>query len=491
MMNRFQLTAHIRELAARRQRTQRQEHFLGNKQLHRRAFLGSTAAIIGLPFLESAGPHTVSTAHAADCGAAQRFLAWFLPCGIHMPDWTPTTIGQGWEAPYILEPLEPVRNKLVVVTGLDHHQTAMPGEPPGGHGSGTGAFLTMRPVHENENDPDRTSLDQVIAQQATSTCNRPIPSLQLGPSVRGEGCDRTDCSFLETISWDRNTPLPMEGDPRRAFDRIFEGVDAGEANSESDTEALRRNQLRTSVLDHVSDEATRLSATLGMEDRSKLDQYLTGVFELEKRIANLSGGGGTACQVPERPATDIPYQDLVVVLADLMALAFQCDQTRVGSFIMARGTSMVNYEWLLGEASEHHLISHHMSRADAFQKLREINRWEMEVFSNFLQKLDNTIEADGKSVLDKTIVYCSSEISDGNGHWKFDMPVIVAGSGGDRFKADGSHVMYTSMNFPRPTTGPRGGPHTGRLMVSILNAFDINVDEFGRSTGNLNGDFLV
>jgi hypothetical protein len=216
------------------------------------------------------------------------------------------------------------------------------------------------------------------------------------------------------------------------------------------------------------------------------------VRELEARIANLSGqGAGASCQVPEAPGENIPYQNLVVVLADLMALAFQCDQTRVGSFIMARGTSMVNFEWLLDKASEHHLISHHQRQDEAYRMLREIDRWEMEVFSNFLQKLDASVEADGQSILDKTLVYCSSEISDGNSHRKYDMPVVTAGSANGRFRADGSHIMYTDMQFPRPTTGPRDGPHTGRLMVSILNAFGINVDEFGYSTGNLNEDFLV
>jgi hypothetical protein len=222
-----------------------------------------------------------------------------------MPDWTPTTAGQGWTAPYILEPLEPVRNKIMVVTGLDHHQTAMPGEPPGGHGSGTGAFLTMRPVHQNEDDPDRTSLDQVIAQQGAATCNRPLPSLQLGPKVSGEGCDRTDCSFLETISWNRNTPLPMEGDARRAFDRIFEGVDPGEPDSTSDAEAERRLQLRTSVLDYVKEEANLLKLDLGQSDKSKLDEYLTGLRELENRIGSL-GGVGATCQVPDAPGGGIP-----------------------------------------------------------------------------------------------------------------------------------------------------------------------------------------
>jgi hypothetical protein len=285
----------------------------------------------------------------------------------------------------------------------------------------------------------------------------------------------------------------MEGDATRAFNRLFEGVDAGEQNSEADAEAARRAQLRTSVLDYVTEEAALLQTELGQDDRAKLDEYLTGLRELESRIANLGGSGsaGTFCEVPSAPGGNIPYQELVVVLADLMAMAFICDQTRVGSFIMARGTSMVNFEWLLGEASEHHLISHHQRRDVAYEMLRQIDRWEMEVFSNFLQKLDSAVEADGTSVLDKTLVYCSSEVGDGDGHWKFDMPVIVAGGANGRFKADGSHVMYTDMEFPRPVVGPRGGPHTGQLMVSILNAFDVDVDEFGYASGNLNSDFLV
>ncbi len=492
MMNKFVKTAGKRALRERQIARHRKAHFLANRHLHRRTFLGSAAAVIGLPFLDSAFRGMREAHAAADCAATQRFLAWFLPCGIHMPDWTPTTTGQGWTPPYILEPLAPVQNKLMVVTGLDHHNLSMPGEPPGGHGSGTGAFLTMRPVHNNENDPNRTSLDQVIAQQATATCNRPLPSVQLGPEVHGEGCDHTDCSFLETISWDHDTPLPMEGDPVRAFNRLFEGVDAGEVNSDSDAEAERRVAVRSSVLDYVSGEAETLKLDLGQDDRAKLDEYLTGIRELETRIGNLGGGSTVSCEVPAMPAKDAPYQDLVKVLADLMAMAFICDQTRVGSFIMARGTSMVNFEWLVNKSSEHHLISHHGMQQSNFDILREIGRWEMEVFSAFLQKLDSAIESDGTSVLDKTLVYCSSEIGDGNGHWKFDVPVITAGSANGRFKADGSHIMYTDMTFPRPVTGPRGGPVTARLMVSILNAFDINVNVFGMAEeGNLNDDFLV
>ena len=145
-------------------------------RLSRRKFLGGAAAVIGLPYLESL---EAPARAAVACGARQRFIAGFVPCGIMMPDFTPTTTGKDWTMPYILEPLKSIRSKIAVVTGIDYQRTAHPAAPPGGHAAGTGAFLTMRPVHNNLNDPNRTSLDQRIAAD-TAACNRPLPSLQLG-----------------------------------------------------------------------------------------------------------------------------------------------------------------------------------------------------------------------------------------------------------------------------------------------------------------------
>jgi len=440
----------------------------------RRRFLGSAATIVGLPYLHSLFSSDAEA--AASCAATQRFIAFFVPNGMHMPDFTPAAIGTNWEMPYILQPLEPIRNKISVVTGIDYQQTAMPSEPPGGHGSGTGAFLTMMPVAGNDKNPNRISLDQKIAK-TTEACRRPLPSLQLGITCRGDGSDRVpNIAFIETISWDANTPLPFRDDPRQNFDRIFEGHDP----DATDADAARRRALRTSVLDHVWEEANSLKLELSSADRVKLDQYMTSVRELETRIDNLGNGGG--CVKPSTPTTtsDSPYEERVRVTLELAALAFECDRTRVISFMFGRGNSMQDFDFLFdGESTPHHLTSHH-ARSSALQaKLREIGRWEVDQVATFLKRLDQTAEAEGRTILDNTLAYFNSEISDGDMHRKYDMPIFLAGSAGGRLKVDGTHYMYTDMPFPRPLVGPSGGPHGINLFVSILNAFGIPDTTFG------------
>lgn len=444
----------------------------------RRKFLGSAAAIISLPFLPSV---VERSARAADCATPQRFLAFFLPCGIHMPDWTPTTTGTDWAMPYILAPLEPVRKKLVVLTGMDHHETAGPTGPPGAHASGTGSFLTMMPVHENADNPRRTSLDQKIAAE-TPACNRPLSSLQLGVLAPGDGCDSApSCSFLETITWNKNTPLPAITAPETAFTRLFSGFDP----KATDADMLRRRALRTSVLDHVMGEAASLKTELNRSDQLKLDEFTTGVRELEMRIQN---GGTTAasCQAPTKPTLteESPYEARVPVMLDLAALAFECDVTRAMTFMIARGTSMVDFKFLLGESGAHHILSHHLSDPGTLAKLRQIGRWQMDQFAKFVIRLDAMQEADGKSVLDNSVIYCSSEIADGNQHNKYDVPTLLVGGAGGKLKIDGSHHQYTQMSFPRPLVGPRGGPHTTKVFVAIMNAFGIPDTTFGDGTAS-------
>jgi hypothetical protein len=441
--------------------------------------LGSAAAVIGLPYLPSLVERDAQA--QAACAGRQRFIAFFVPNGIHMPDFTPAAAGQDWAMPYVLQSLEPIRNKISVVTGIDYHQTAMPGEPPGGHGSGTGAFLTMMPVYQNDKNAARISLDQKIAKQ-TAACSRPLPSLQLGMTCKGDGSDRVpNIAFIETISWDANTPKPFKDDPQQNFDRIFAGVDPGA----TDADAERRRVLRTSVLDHVIGEAETLQLDLASADRLKLDQYLTSVRELEMRIQNIGNGG--SCAMPAKPTEtgSSPYQDRVSVTLELAALAFECDATRVISYMFGRGNSLQDFAFLFnGESTPHHYTSHHAGSSALQAKLKEISRWEVDQVAAFLKRLDQTQEDDGRTILDNSLAYFNSEISDGNRHLKYDMPVLLAGSAGGKLKVDGTHYMYTSMNFPRPLVGPRGGPHGIKLFVSIMNAFGIPDQTFGDGTAS-------
>jgi len=449
-------------------------------RLSRRKFLGGAAVAIGLPYLESLEPPARA---AVACAPRQRFVAGFVPCGIHMPEFTPTTTGKDWAMPYILASLEPIRKKIVVLTGIDYQKTAEPGQPPGGHGSGTGSFLTLRPVYNNANDANRTSLDQRIAAD-TAACNRPLASLQLGVKTSGDGCDKApSCSYLECISWSKNTAQPNTTDPGAAFDRIFKGFTPPSSNpTMANADAERRKAMRLSILDYVLDEAKSLNGVLGATDRTKMDEFMTSIRGVETRIQNLStSGAATSCMMPGKTKlTDTsPYQDRVSIMLELAKLALQCDVTRVLTFMFARGTSMQDFNFLLGASSPHHTLSHHHGQTDSLKKLKEIGRWEMDQWAKFLASLDAIMEDNGKTLLDNTLAYFNSEISDGDSHKKYDMPIVLAGSAGGKLKIDGSHYMYTKMSFPRPTLGPGGGPHAIKLFVSMMNAFGIADQTFG------------
>jgi hypothetical protein len=478
----------------------------------RRKFLGGSAGVaIGLPYLESLDPNAEA---AVACESRQRFIVGFLPCGIHMPDFTPTTAGKDWKPPYILEPFADLQKKIAIITGIDYQDTAEPKDPPGGHGSGTGAFLTLRPVNGNTKDPNRTSIDQRIAAE-TAACKLRLSSLQLGLKTPGDGCDGAPCSFLESIAWSKDTPLPNITDPAAAFNRIFTGFTPmmpGAMPPAVDAAAERRKFIRTSILDQVKSEAEALQKVLGKNDRLKMDQFTTAIREVEMNIQNLgtsSGGGGAMCMMPGKPTLGdtAPYKDRLAIMLDLAALALQCDVTRVLTFMFARGTSMVDFAFLpsIGTTALHHTVSHHRKNESNIKKLREIGRWEMQQWANFLTKLEMTSDGNGKTLLDNSLAYLNSEISDGDAHRKFDMPIVLAGSAGGKLKVDGTHYnYYPRMTFPRefvggrtaaeqkgqplgqssPLTKPTAGQaptgvHGSKLFVSMLNAFGINDQTFG------------
>jgi hypothetical protein len=482
-------------------------------RLNRRKFLAGAGVVIGLPYLESLESRASA---AVSCDSRQRFIAGFLPCGIHMPDFTPTTAGKGWVAPYILSPFADAKllSKISIITGIDYQDTAEPADPPGGHGSGTGAFLTLRPVNGNLKDPNRTSIDQRIATE-TAACKRPLASLQLGIKTLGDGCDSTSCNFLENISWTNDAPNPNVTDPVAAFNRIFTGfmpMAAGAAPPAVNVDAERRKFIRTSILDQVLGEATSLQTVLGKNDKLKVDELMSSIRELETRIQNLDssgGGGGGMCVKPGMPTLTAtsPYKDLLPVMLDLAVLALQCDVTRVLTFMFARGSSMVDFAFLpsIGTTTLHHTTSHHGSDQTKIQKLREIGKWEMLQWANFLTKLDAITEPNGKTLLDNSLAYLNSEISDGDAHRKYDMPVVLAGTAGGKLKVDGTHYnYYPNMTFPRenvggrsaaqnkglglgppsPLTKPTGGAaptgvHGSKLFVSMMNAFGIADQTFG------------
>lgn len=440
-------------------------------KLSRRLFLGGAGAVLTLPFLESMMAKNVKAAP----NDIRRILAFYVPDGIHMANYTPVDQGDQYTITKILEPLAPIRQKVLVLTGLAN----LPARPdgPGDHAAGTSGFLTCRHVVKTEgsNIKNGISMDQVAAAQIGGATR--IPSMQLGidgGSAAGDCDSGYSCAYARNISWASETqPLQKTVNPQVVWDILFGGFDP-KATAE---EQARQKTYRTSVLDYVLGEANSLSGKLGTTDKRKLDEYMTGVSELEKKIQKT--GSGPVCTAIDRPPADLPYPEHVKMMLDLMALAVQCDSTRVISFMLGNAGSNRSYPFLYANGQPisqgHHEISHHQNIQENFDMLTEIGRWEVEQYAYLLGKLNAIDEGMGITALDTSAVFFSSEIEDGNAHRHKNLPVLVGGSLGGTFKT-GQHVVL-------PDETPMAN-----LFISMLQGIGAPVETFGdNGTGPLTG----
>ncbi|GMV38527.1 MAG: hypothetical protein AMXMBFR64_02430 [Myxococcales bacterium] len=430
--------------------------------LSRRTLLRGAGVAMALPWLEAMLPRT---ARAATMPAPPtRFLGYYVPNGIRMEHWTPATTGPGYALTPILKPLAPVKDKVLVLSGL----SANPGKPDGAgdHASGIGAFLTATKVVKTEgaNIKNGVSVDQLIAQKVGAQTK--LPSLELGCVEPGSypGCDSGySCAYSHNIAWATpTTPLPKEIDPKAAFNRLFAGFNPGEGLAAATLE--RRRLLKLSVLDAVLDDSKKLHAKLGVTDRQKLEAYQNGIWELEKK---LEGAGqaptGPVCDPGKAPPSWSTITQYVEQMMDVIALAFRCDMTRAATFMMSNGLGGRVHTWL-GINDVHHYLSHHGNDPQKLDKLTKINAWEVEMLAWLLTRLDAMPEGDG-TVLDNTLVYFSSEVSDGNLHNHVNMPVLVAG--GTKVFQSGRHVKLD------------GNPPVANLFTTILNACGVPNAKFG------------
>lgn len=440
-------------------------------KLSRRLFLGGAGAVLTLPFFES----MVAKNAKAEPNDLRRILAFYLPDGIHMANFTPDEAGEQYTLKRILEPIAPIRQKVLVLTGLAN----LPARPdgPGDHAAGTAGFLTCRHVVKTEgsNIKNGISMDQVAAAHMGAATR--IPSLQIGiDGGSGAGdCDSGySCAYARNISWASETqPLPKTVNPQVVWDILFGGFDP-KATAE---EQGRQKTYRTSVLDYVLGEANSLSGKLGTTDKRKLDEYMTGVSELEKKIQKT--GTGPLCTAIDRPPAELPYPEHVKMMLDLIALAVQCDSTRVVSFMLGNAGSNRSYPFLYANGQPisqgHHEISHHQDIQENFDKLTEIGRWEVEQFTYLLTALDKIDEGNGITALDTSAVFFSSEIEDGNAHRHKNLPVLVGGSLSGTFKT-GQHVVL-------PDETPMAN-----LFISMLKGIGAPIEAFGdNGTGPLVG----
>jgi Protein of unknown function (DUF1552) len=439
-----------------------------SRRISRRSVLRGVGAAVALPFLEAMIP---ARAAGAISKPPLRMAFLYVPNGVHLPDWTPKSVGTPLELPAALQPLQPFKDDLLVLSGLTLDKARAHGDGGGDHARAMSCFLTGRHPRKTDGADLRAgiSIDQVAAQAIGHQTR--FPSLEIGcegGKNAGE-CDHGySCAYQSNLSWrSESTPVAKEINPRRVFDRLFGSPGGGNGGEDS---ARGERQLK-SILDFVADDSKQLEATLGVSDRRKLDEYLTGVREVELRISRARPAVDLGRAKYPRPL-GIPadYQEHLRLMGDLLALAFQSDLTRVATFVLANDGSNRSYR-TIGVPDGHHDLSHHGGDTAKLEKIRKINRFHTAQLAYLLEKLRSIPEGDG-TLLDHCMILYGSGISDGNAHSHDELPILLAGKAGGTLRT-GRHVRY-----------PKETPLTN-LYVSMLDRIGAPSASFGDSTGSL------
>ena len=438
-----------------------------NSALSRRTFLKGLGVSMALPAMESLVP--AATAKSLE-QRPKRMTVFYSPNGVRMQRYTPATTGKNYAMTPILKPLEKVRDKFSVISGLAHYQASAFGAPPAGHGRSCPAFLTG--VHakatEGADIQCGISADQVAASYFAKDTQ--LASLELGiepPSLMGS-CDiNYSCTYTNTISWKSPTQaLPAMVAPSDVFEHLF-----GDGNQIDEQTRQMRLVHKSSILDFINDEAKRVNKRLGVNDRHKMAQYLESVRDVERRIAKARE---TSIEMDLEGFTvpaNIPvdYEEHVKIMLDLQMLALQTDMTRVSTFMLGRELSNHAYN-NLGIPDGHHALSHHANIPDKIDKLVKINAYHMQLFADYLEKMASI--PDGESnLLDNTFVVRGACIGESNEHDHMDLPIILAGGG-----LEGNRHMAAKKHTPMCN-----------LLLSVLQQMNVPVENFGDSTGPLDG----
>ena len=451
--------------------------------LSRRHFLRGLGACVALPAMQSLLPHGGSTMLAAEGAAGKlavgangmpiRTAVVYFPNGAIPSVWWPQGEGKDFTLNRTMEPLMNVKEKIQILGGLDC-ENAYPGpDGPGDHARASGSFLTGVRVKKTAGADihNSISMDQVIANQIGHLTR--FPSLELTcDAVRKTGnCDSGySCAYQYNLAWRSATqPMAPEPNPRLLFERLFGAGAPGERK-----EGLQRRQaLQRSILDFVLEDANSVNTMLGAKDKMKLDEYLTSVREIEKRIEKAermdSQTPDPAMPTPDGVPTDFgAYIDLVY---DMMILAFQTDSTRVATFLLANEGSNRPFPEV-GFTEGHHYLTHHQNNPEKIEKVKEIDLWYMKRFAAFLERMEKTKDADGSSLLDNSMIIYGGGNADGNRHTHRNLPIILAGGGGGTVQA-GRYINYES----RPITN---------LYLSMADRLGVaNIPSIGDSTGRL------
>jgi hypothetical protein len=438
------------------------------KHLSRRTFLqGTFGAAMALPLLDAMVPALTAQSKTA-AASPFRFGAIYMPNGVFPETWHPTQVGADFEFKPVMQPLEPFRDQLVTISKMK----APWGESV--HLGASSAFLNgTGPVGSRDDSGDafgkiqsKKTMDQYIADAVTG--DAPLRSLEVGTEDMGTAagaCDGFPCTFFNARSWrDDISPLPIGINPRVTFERMFGETGTAEQRS-------KRLKERQSLLDSVLAESTQLRGKLGPSDRAILDEYLGNIRQVEQQLDRMESRLNTITGTPEAPL-GLPeaFDDHMSVTYDLMHLAFQGDISRVFTFMIGHEASDRGYAHI-GIPETHHSISHHGNDAEKLAKYAKIGTYQIVKLGEFLDKLKATKDGDG-NLLDHSMVYWGSGMSNGNQHDRNNPPAVVVGGAHGRLK--GNRHVAAKQDEP-----------TANLLLAMCQIAGAEIDKFGASTGKL------
>lgn len=433
--------------------------FLTRKHLSRRTALRGLGASIALPLLDAMIPAHTALAQTAAAPKPRVGFVYF-PHGAVMNKWTPEKIGADFDLPQILKPLEPFQQYLTVISELENAPAIA--EPV--HAITPGTWLSCVHPRISQDPWGGVTIDQMMAQQISQ--DTPLPSLEVATEEEGgEGsCDRNyGCTFGKTISFSTpSTPLPMEHNPRKLFQRLF-----GQGDTPAERDALAREN--SSLLDLVTTEAAALRKTLGARDQNALDSYLESVREIERRVQKLQANKNESLALPPTPS-GIPdkFDEHMRVMFDIVHLAWQANLTRVTSYMMAAEVSNQPYNFI-NVSDAFHPLSHHQNNAQKLERLARVQAFNTQVFAEFVKKLSETPDGEN-TMLQNSLILFGSNMSDSNLHNHYPLPTALVGGACGRLKGN-QHLKYAEKT------------PLANLHLTLMEKVGINVDSVGDSNG--------
>ena len=430
---------------------------------------GLGSAAIGLPFLDAMTP--AFDGSTVPGKAPIRMAFFYVPNGIMMDSWNPAYEGKFREMPRALKALEPFKEDILQISNLTHNTGRELLDGPGDHGRCCGSYLTGIQVKKSLVEiKNGISFDQIVAKEIGTQTR--FPSLELGmeDGRQAGDCDSGySCAYTNNLAWRSETqPLPPMLDPRRLFERMF-----GTGQPMTPEERARQRKYRRSILDFVIEDTHKLESNLGPTDRRKLDEYLSAIREVERQIERAEKDNQQIDPHMDKPyGIPADFAEHFKLMSDMIAIAFQADQTRIVTFLMTReGTSRPYRE--LGIPDGHHPLTHHRYQPELMEKVRTINEYHVQQFAGFVEKMKSTKEGD-RSILDNCMIVYGAGLSDGNSHLHEDLPTLIVGKGGNYFKT-GRRVIV------------RRETPMCNLFLTMMDRMGVHMEHFGDSSGSLQG----